>query len=266
MPDDRSSDDELLDTKEQIPTNMRLLLIFEEVARAGIPIAPAALSDALGLPKPTIHRLLTTAEAEGFLQRDVDGRSFGPGTRLRAMSANTLSSQRVRTERLMIMKALAEEVEETCNLAAPSRYHMVYLDRVETHWPLRIELPVGTKVPFHCTASGKMYLSSLRPDKLERLLTNLILEPQTQSTITTPATLKEEIAKIRARGYSTDNEEFMDGMVAIAVPICDDKQRLLTTLSLHAPLQRSGIESLTRHLTILKEAASKLEKIAMDLS
>ena len=63
MPED-SSDTE----KGQIPTNLRLLLIIEEVARAGVPVAPSVLADTLGLPKPTMHRLLVTAEEEGVLQ------------------------------------------------------------------------------------------------------------------------------------------------------------------------------------------------------
>lgn len=257
-------DDETADTNGQIPTNLRLLLIVEEVARAGVPVAPAVLADALGLPKPTIHRLLATAEAQGFLQRDVDGRSFGPGKRLRRLAANTLSSQRVRTERLMIMKALAEEVGETCNLAAPGRYGMVYLDRVETHWPLRIELPVGTQVPFNCTASGKMYLSSLRTDKLDRLLGAIDLQRCTDRSITDPTALRDELIATRNRGYSTDNEEFMDGMAAIAVPIKDNENRLLTTLSIHAPIQRNDIEGLMMQLGPLQDAARKLAQLALD--
>ncbi|MEO9819638.1 MAG: IclR family transcriptional regulator [Paracoccaceae bacterium] len=252
------------ESKEQIPTNLRLLLLIEEVARQGIPVSPAALSAALDLPKPTMHRLLLTAEAEGFLQRDVDGRSFGPGKRLRSLSTNTLSSQRIRTERLMIMKALAEDVGETCNLAAPGRYGMIYLDRVETHWPLRIQLPVGTQVPFHCTASGKMYLSSLRADKLARLLQAFDLERRTEKTETDPVALRTELTVIKERGYSTDNQEFMDGMAALAVPIRDDQNRLLTTLSIHAPLQRSGIEGLKVHLPRLISAAAQLEELVLD--
>lgn len=256
-------DDSASDSKGQIPTNLRLLLIIEEVARAGVPVSPSALADALGLPKPTIHRLLATAEEEGFLQRDIDGRSFGPGQRLRRLAGNTLSSQRVRTERLMIMRALAKDVGETCNLAAAGRYGMVYLDRVETHWPLRIQLPVGTQVPFHCTASGKMYLSSLRSDKLQRLLSWLTLEPQTKRTLTDKDRLSEELALTRARGYSTDDEEFMDDMVAIAVPIRDSEGRLLTTLSIHAPGQRHDIDSLVAELPKLQEAARRLEMLGL---
>ncbi|MEO1154850.1 MAG: IclR family transcriptional regulator [Pseudomonadota bacterium] len=258
MPDDAD-----VGTHAQIPTNLRLLLIIEEVARAGVPVTPGALSDALGLPKPTVHRLLTTAEDEGFLQRDVDGRSYGPGRRLRKLSGNTLSSQRVRTERLMVMKALAEEVGETCNLAAPARYGMVYLDRVETHWPLRIQLPVGTQVPFHCTASGKMYLSSLRADKFKRLMSWLDLPAQTDQTITETDALRAELSETRQRGYASDDEEFMDGMAAIAVPIKDSEGRLLTTLSIHAPVQRHSIASLADTLPQLLKAAGRIELLCL---
>ena len=256
MPDGQSDD-----TQGQIPTNLRLLLLLEQVAKEGVPVAPGALSAALGLPKPTVHRLLTTAESEGFLQRDVDGRSYGPGHRLRRLSANTLSSQRVRTERLMIMKALAERVGETCNLAAPGRYGMVYLDRVETHWPLRIEMKVGMQVPFHCTASGKMYLSSLRKDKLQRFLGVIDLESRTKNTLSSADRLFADIENIRTRGYAMDDQEFMDGMGAIAVAVRDNQNRLVTTLSIHAPLQRLDLAGLEAWYPALSDARDQLENI-----
>ncbi|MEL7014041.1 MAG: IclR family transcriptional regulator [Pseudomonadota bacterium] len=255
------ADDEVGAEKAQIPTNLRLLLVVEAVARAGVPVPPATLSDRLGLPKATIHRLLATAEQEGFLQRDIDGRSYGPGRRLRRLAGNTLSSQRLRTERLAVMKALAEEVGETVNLAAPGRYGMVYLDRVETHWPLRIQLPIGTQVPFHCTASGKMYLASLRADKLDRLLDVLTLDRHTQKTRVAPSALSAELMQVRAKGFATDDEEFMDGMAAVAVGINDSAGRLLTTLSIHAPIQRSSVADLKERLPKLHDAAAKLSEL-----
>ncbi|MEM7732844.1 MAG: IclR family transcriptional regulator [Pseudomonadota bacterium] len=257
MPEDQD-----IDTKKgQMPTNLRLLYLLEEVAQIGTPVSASYLVGALGLPKPTVHRLLHTAEEEGFLQRDVDGKSYGPGYRLRRVATNTLSSQRIRTERLRIMRKLAEEVGETCNLAAPGRDGMVYLDRVETHWPLRIQLPVGTQVPFYCTASGKMYLSSLRQDKLDRLLAILDLEEFTEHTLNDSHALKQELSLTRTRGYATDDQEFMDGMLALAVPICDDQRRLLSTLSIHVPNQRLDLDSLLKHLPRLQEARDQLEDL-----
>ncbi|MEM7598266.1 MAG: IclR family transcriptional regulator [Pseudomonadota bacterium] len=257
MPEDQDIDVK----KGQIPTNLRLVYLMEEVARVGAPVSASHLGATLGLPKPTVHRLLQTAEAEGFLQRDVDGKSYGPGYRMRKLSTNTLSSQRIRTERLRILRRLAEDVGETCNLAAPGRDGMVYLDRVETHWPLRIQLPIGSQVPFYCTASGKMYLSSLRQDKLERLLSILDLDKRTTGTLNDADALKEELALTRSRGYATDDQEFMEGMSALAVPICDDQRRLLSTLSIHVPNQRLDLDRLLNHLPRLREAKEQLEEL-----
>ena len=221
-------------------------------------MTPSALKDTLNLPKPTLHRLFHTAEEAGFLQRDIDGRSYGPGHRLRRLAVNTVSSQRLRAVRLTILRRVAEEIGETCNIATPDRDGMIYLDRVETHWPLRIQLPVGTQVPFHCTASGKMYLASLRPPYLERLLENIVLTKFVPGTITSVSALKKEIQITRKRGFATDDEEFMEGMAAVAVPIFDAQERLVSTLSVHAPLQRFGLESLVKRVDTLFNAAHEL--------
>ena len=256
MPDDARSDRD-----SQIPTNLRLLMILEEVARLGVAVKPADLIETMGLPKPTLHRLLQTAEAEGFLQRDLDGRGYGPGDRLRALAVNTMSSERVRTARLAILKGVAEELGETCNIATPDREGMTYLDRVETKWPLRIQLPIGTRVPFHCTASGKMYLSSLRSSTLNGVLSASRLEPRTARSITDPDRLREELALIRSRGYATDDEEFMEGMVAIAIPIQDPQARLMATLSVHAPVMRCDMAKVTGFLEPLRAAAARLSAL-----
>ena len=257
MANDLSSDEK----PGQIPTNLRLLVLLEEVAKAGVPVTPSSLKEELNLPKPTLHRLFQTAEAEGFLQRDIDGRSYSPGPRLRRLAINTVSSQRVRMVRLSILRSVSEEFGETCNIATPDRDGMTYLDRVETHWPLRIQLPVGTQVPFYCTASGKMYLSSLRPAYLERFLTRLKLEARAPGTITDKDALRGEIEQTRERGYSTDNEEFMEGMAAVAVPILDPQNRLVSTLSVHAPLQRLSLANLEAKIDTLRSGADDLSKL-----
>lgn len=256
MPDASTSD-------KSIPTNLRLLLLLEEIARAGAPLTPTAANEVLGLPKPTIHRLFHRLEEEGFLQRDVDGRSYSPGMRLRKLAGNVLSSSRLRAVRLTLLNALTEDVGETCNLAAADRDGMIYIDRVETKWPLRIQLPVGTTVPFHCTASGKLYLSSLPPRYLTKYLSNAVLEAHTPHTLTDPDIIADEVERIRQADFSTDDQEFMDGMVAVAVPIRDDLGRLMSTLSVHAPIQRVSLDDLRGHLDRLRRTAQDLSDMMM---
>jgi DNA-binding IclR family transcriptional regulator len=248
-------------TTDTIPTNLRLLLVLEEIARVGRPVTPTDANALIGLPKPTIHRLFATLEAEGFLQRDLDGRSYAAGQRLRQLATNVLSSLSVRTARLAVLNALAAEIGETCNVAVPDRDAMLYLERVETKWPLRIQLPVGSHVPFYCTASGKMYLSTLNGAHLQSYLGAAPRAARTAKTITDTSRLREEIDRTQERGYAQDDEEFMDGMIALAVPIHDDQGRMLSTLSFHAPTQRLTLEQARAHLPRLRQAAGEMTRL-----
>lgn len=245
----------------QIPTTLRLLAVLEFVAARGVPVKAGEVIDYLGLPKPTVHRLLNTAEEEGFLQRALDGRSYGAGPRMRRLAVDTMSSEHLRTARLAVMNWVAEELGETCNLAVPDREGMTYLDRVETKWPLRIQLPIGTQVPFHCTASGKIYLSTLRKPTLDGYLSSAKLKAHSPKTKTDPDALRSDLEAIRGRGYSTDDEEFMVGMVAIAVPIRSHDGRLMATLAVHAPIQRRTLPDLIESLPVMNEAARKLASL-----
>ena len=249
------------DKQDIIPTNLRLLLVLEEVARAGVPVTPTSVNEKIGLPKPTIHRLFATLEDEGFLQRDLDGRTYSPGPRLRIMSGGILSSLRIRTARQAILGKLSQQIGETCNIALPDRHAMTYVERVETEWPLRIQLPIGTRVPFYCTASGKMYLSSLTRNHLQRYLGAADLAARTVNTIITPEELISEITQVRKNDYSLDREEFMDEMIAIAVPVRDVHGRLMATLSFHAPTQRFDVQHAMSFLPQMQGAASELSDL-----
>ena len=87
------------------------------------------------------------------------------------------------------------------------------------------------------------------------------MDKLTEKTITDPDLLKTELEGIRARGYATDDEEFMEGMTAIAVPVRDSRGRLLSTLSFHAPEQRKTIDDLVEVLVPLRETAAQLAEL-----
>lgn len=244
-----------------IPTNLRLLMVIEEIARAGVPITPTEVNAVLGLPKPTIHRLFSTLEEEGFVQRDLDGRSYSPGPRLRVLAGGILSSLRIRTARQAILKRLSLTIGETCNITLPDRDSMIYLERVETEWPLRIQLPIGTRVPLYCTASGKMYLSTLARGHLTHYISATDLVARTPHTLTDPEALLAEIQQVREQGYSLDREEFMEDMIALAVPVLDVNERLMATLAVHAPMQRFSIERALGYIESMRGAAADLSAL-----
>ena len=243
---------------ETVPTGVRSLYILDVLAAAGQPMTATDINEVLGLPKPTIHRLCKRLEREGFLEKDMDGRRYQPGRRLRALAGGVLGFARFRQARQAILRRLSARLEETCNIALPDEGGMVYLDRVESRWPLRVQLPVGSTVPFHCTASGKLYLSSLSPERREALVRALDLDRNAANTITDPDALLGELDRIAAMGIGTDNEEFVDGMVAVAVPIREPDGRMVAGLAMHGPTQRLTLEDALGAVEALRDAADAL--------
>ena len=249
---------------DRVPTNLRLLMIAEIVADAGKPVTPSEINRQLGLPKPSIHRLCQTLIAEGYLARDSDPRRLRPARRLRRMAAGLLSTSDTTIARHQVLQDVARKVNETVNLVVPEDAGMRYLDRVETEWPFRIQLPVGSNVPFHCTASGKTYLASLPPQRRALFVEMLKLEPHTGNTHTSVDGLLAELDKVARQGHSVDNEEFMDGMIAVAVPIYLQDDRYFGALAYHAPTVRVNRDTAEQHLPVLKEGVSKLINILFD--
>lgn len=141
---------------------------------------------------------------------------------------------------------------------------MAYQDRVETDWPIRIQLPVGSTVPFSCTASGKMYLACLPKAQRRRLVSVMHLEKHTETTITDPEQLLSELAATAKRGYSLDNGEFFDAMNAISAPVYDKAGRYCASVAIHAPAQRMPIDTATSYREELFAACEKLSETLFD--
>jgi len=249
------------DTSERIPTNMRMILILETLADAGRPLSVAELGETVDLPKPTLHRLCTTLEEEGFLIRDSIGGRLRPARRTRVLASGLLMASQLHIARRMVLTGLATELRETCNFAVPGESGMTYLDRVDTPWPLRYQLPIGAEVPFHCTASGKLFLSSHDDDWRDRLLRSMVPSVEGPNAITDIDRLRDELTAIRDAGYSWDNEEFMAGMVAIATPVHDPDGRFVAALAFHAPIQRVSFEEARKWVPRMLDASRHMEAL-----
>ena len=242
----------------------RALAVIEKAALAERPLTPTEINNELQIPKATIHRLCQFLEDEQFLQKSLEGKRLIPGSRLRKIALGVFRNDQFRLERSLILQQLSDDIGETCNISVPDGIQMRYVERAESHWPLRMQLPVGTKVPLYCTSSGKLYLSTLPEKKLNQLVGRFRFEAHTANTLTSVDALKREIAQIRKEKIGTDREEFLEGMVCVAVPIVDQQQRFFATLSFHAPSSRLSLEEGLAHVPRLREASSELTSFLAD--
>lgn len=246
------------DITDKSSRSLRALEVVEAVANADRPMTVVDLIEPTGLPKATLHRQCNLLEAEGFLRQDISGRGYVGGHRLRKLANLTLGATAERIYRHGILTSVSHEIGETCNIVIPRGIEMFYSDRVETKWPLRHQLPIGSNVPAHCTASGKLYLSLLTHRQCAELVPLLPMEKFTENTLTETDVLLDALAKTRRDRVGVDNEEFIEGMVALAVPINDDKGRMVAALAFHAPSVRMNLEKAKSYLPVLVKAARAL--------
>ena len=235
--------------------SLRLLALLANEGRA---LTLAELAAQLGLPKGTAHRICTQLLAGGFLARDVDERSFSVGPALRKLAFDTLNHGVVRGLRHEVLSELVREVGETCNLTTLDGAGVLYLDRVEAQWPLRLTLDVGAHVPLHCTASGKLFLALMPKKERDALVDSLPLERMTANTLTTADALRAECEAIAKASYACDREEFIAGLVAVAVPVRDAEGAVRAALAVHAPTARMSMADALTRIDALKTAAGKM--------
>ena len=239
----------------------RSLRLLARLAAAGRSLSLADLASDLDLPKATTHRLCTQLLELGFIVRDTHGRDFVVGPALRKLSFDTLNHDSVRGLRHEVLSDLVAKVGETCNLTTLDGASVLYLDRVEAPWPWRLTLAVGVHVPLHCTASGKLFLAMMPTEDREALISNLSLKRETDATLTSMTALRAECDAIAQAGHSLDREEFIAGLVAIAVPVRDKNGAVCAALAVHAPRARLSVEQAVANLPALHAAAKRMGKL-----
>jgi len=252
-----------LEINGDTPT-LRLFALLEVVASKDQYFSLQSLADETALPKPTLHRMLQQLEAAQLLTRSGDGRLYGTGLRLRRLAENLLLNDTAHGARHAVLRKLVSEVGESCNLTALSGSEVIYLDRVETPAPLRFYLHPGSRVPVHCSASGKVFLSQMTQAQRQRLLGHAPLEAYTAKTLTQPAALEVEIRSVKRQGFALDNEEFLPGLLCVAVGVPSALGRSNLCIAVQAPMMRMTADKALALLPALQSAALALSHIESD--
>lgn len=197
------------------------------------PLGVRAIASQLGLPLGSVHRLLLDLEEEGIAERNVEGEwelSF------RLIEITGLQLERIGLPTLCrpFAERIAEKTGETVNINALSGLYGVCIDKVRGNEGMQLDLRIGSHGPLNCGGAGKAMLAFMDETEREQVYA-APLPALTAYTITDPAQLREEIARIRARGYSIDDQEVVVGVYCVAVPILDRMGRAAGAISVTGP-------------------------------
>jgi DNA-binding IclR family transcriptional regulator len=239
----------------------KALRVLEAIAARRRPLSIAEIAAALDIPQPTAHRIVGSLEKLGFVGREPGRRRIVEGARFVRLGLDVLRAAAGSGSRHAVLAALARKTGESCNLGVIAGGHVIYVDRVESQWPLGLRFEPGSKVPLHCTAIGKLLLSELPGSALEAHLASGALARYTASTITDARKLRTELKRTKQQGFSLDNEEFMSGVICMAVPVRGPRDgQVCAGLAISAAQARHTLAGVKRFLPDLRAAATRLER------
>ncbi len=255
----------LEETKEKegkyVQSLERALNILEVMAKEGAPITVTELSEKVGLKISTVHRLLATFTHRGYVEQDPGDNKYRLGLKLLEIGNSVLYFADIRIVARPFLEGLVDRCNETANLAILDDSEVVYIDQVESKNLVIVKMlaQAGNRGHIHCTASGKSMLAFQTDEKIDEILEKAEMPKFTNETITDPADIKKELARIRREGYALDWGEREEHVRCVAAPIFNHENRVIAALSVSGPSNRITTYYMKNELVdIVKEFGAKI--------
>lgn len=235
----------------------RALRILAIVAEAdGLSLSEvAARSD---IAASTAYRMLVTLEAHGMVEFEKTEQLWSVGVATYRMGAAFLRRRKLADRARVVMQELMEKSGETANLGLAEDDCVVFVSQVETHQAIRAFFRPGTRSPFHASGIGKAVLANLPTERVTAIIRGTGLELFTDKTLADAPSLARDLAEIRRRGWSVDDEERHPGMRCVASAIYNEFGEPIGGISVSGPTVRVTPERVGQLGPLVRAAATDI--------
>lgn len=244
----------------QVQSLTRGLTLLELIAQVNGSVALTDLAQQAGLPNSTTHRLLTTMQQQGFVRQVGDLGFWIIGSHAFIVGSSFLQSRNLLAMVHPMLRKLMEASGETVNLAVldNSDHQAIIIDQVQCTALMSMSAPIGGKLPIHASGAGKAFLANLSDDQVSSLLHRKGLHAYTHATLVSSVHLKEDLAQIRRRGYSFDDQEHALGLRCIAACLFDEHREPFAAISISDPISRITDDRVTELGALVISAAKEV--------
>jgi IclR family pca regulon transcriptional regulator len=247
--------------KEFMATLAKGLAVIQAFGAERPSLTLSQAAAAVGLSRATARRVLLTLAELGYVAQD--GRRFALAPRVLELGYSYLSSQSWIDRVQPLIKALSEELQESCSASVLQGAEIIYVARVQTRRIMASTIAVGARLPAFHTSMGRIQLGFLCDEELWRRLRAARIEPMTPATITDLRALFERIREDHARGFSIVDEELEKGLRSISVALMSRNGRLIGAINVSAHSHRTTRNEMREQfLPRLKEIARQVALLA----
>jgi DNA-binding IclR family transcriptional regulator len=242
-----------------VPSVERALRIFELLSRSQRGLSLSEISRTLALPKSSASLVVTTLEKNGYLQKNKQTGRYCFGLKLISLSRGALENLDLRQVARPFLQKLAQETRLTVHLAILERGEAVLIDKLEAPGLVKLATWVGRRMDVNCTGVGKALIAFLPRDLFDQQIRGKVLAKHNDQTIVSVRGLERELARVRERGYSFDDEEDEIGLRCIGAPIIDYNKAVIAALSVAGTVSQLPLE-------LVPDIAAKVKQTAADIS
>jgi DNA-binding IclR family transcriptional regulator len=239
---------------QSVDRALTVLSILARLGEAGV----TEIAGELGVHKSTAFRLVATLEIHGMVEQNEDRGKYRLGVGVLRLAGATTARLDVVQEARPICRKLAADSGETVNIAVLSDTSALYLDQVAGQSALQSHNWVGQHIPLHATSNGKMLLSDLSADEVDKRLPRM--PAFTVNTVTTRARLRRDLAEVREQGYAVAVDELEVGLTAIAAPIRNAHGDVIASLSVSGPTFRLSESRVKELVPVVLDAAEEVSR------
>jgi DNA-binding IclR family transcriptional regulator len=238
---------------------VRATALLRELARENGRDA-IGLARATALPRSTVYVLLATLESEKLVSRDPKTGGYYLGLGLFELGHSARMAITVRKLAVAHLKSLQERWNETISLSILDSHEVLYLEAFESTKRLRPYSVVGVRAPAYCSAVGKALLAFSDEGTVEEYLSAVRLERFTEKTIGDAKCFREELARVRLRGYAVDDTEHEPDVRCVGAPVIGPQGRVVAGISLTGPSHRITTEIIPEIAATVKDAAAAISR------
>ncbi|WP_228976702.1 DNA-binding transcriptional regulator KdgR [Paraburkholderia gardini] len=212
------------------------------------------LSQRLGMSKTTVHRVMQTLKALGYVTQEVETERYRLTIRLFELGAKALESVDLVREADVEMRRIAQATREAVHLGAFDEDSIIYIHKIDADYGLRMQSRIGRRNPLHSTAIGKVLLAWMDPADAREVLSHAEFRKSTPKTLSSAEAVLGILPHVREQGYGEDNEEQEEGLRCLAVPVFDRFGRVIAGLSISFPTMRCGADTKSHYVALLQRS------------
>lgn len=238
---------------QALERGLKLLAIIAEADGLSL----TSLAQRAGIAASTAHRILTTLKASDFVYCDPQG-GYLIGVQAFRIGSAFLRNRKLAEVGRGIMRRLMEDTGETVNMGIEDDGYVVFISQYESHQSVRAFHRPGSRSPLHASSIGKAIMAALSDDEAVERLHRSGMPKFTARTIVDPQTLLADLAQVRKRGWSIDDEERAEGLRCIGAAIYNEHGEVVGAISISGPTVRMTEERLGELGPMIKRAAAAI--------